>query len=107
MFATVSIWLIKLLPSQSLLRGAGRFRNMFRKAVRNNYKSPKYLTDLIILLETERFYVKDAVCPSQWKGWLMESNIPSMLKPGSSEDVLELLPESVHIIYISTPLYFY
>ncbi|PAV24014.1 hypothetical protein PNOK_0108200 [Pyrrhoderma noxium] len=47
--------------------------------------------------ETERFYGKDAVCPSQWKGWLMESNIPSMLKPGSSEDVLELLPESERV----------
>ncbi|KAI5121653.1 hypothetical protein M0805_002729 [Coniferiporia weirii] len=48
-------------------------------------------------LETERLYGKDAVCPPEWRDWLMESGLPEMLKPGGTEDVLEFLQESERV----------
>ena len=48
--------------------------------------------------EPERLYGKDAICPPAWHKWLMESGLPDMLKPGGTEDVLELLPDTVRKI---------
>lgn len=52
-------------------------------------------TSLIRFPEKERLYGKDAVCPPKWHEWLVQSDLPDMLKPGGSEDVLELLPDTV------------
>lgn len=50
------------------------------------------------VVETERFYGKDAHCPEPWKRWLNESGvIPHFLAPESSSNLLEVLPEKVRL----------
>ncbi|KAH8116845.1 hypothetical protein DFH11DRAFT_1505692, partial [Phellopilus nigrolimitatus] len=61
----------------------------FKEFVEKSRAAPRYASEG----ETERLYGKDAVCPPEWRSWLMDSGIPEMLKPGGPEDVLEFLPE--------------
>ncbi|EJD02445.1 uncharacterized protein FOMMEDRAFT_88112, partial [Fomitiporia mediterranea MF3/22] len=61
----------------------------FQEFIEKNRAISEYVSEG----ESERLYGKDAVCPKEWKDWLLDSAIPEVLKLGSAEDVLELLPK--------------
>ncbi|TFY83697.1 hypothetical protein EWM64_g319 [Hericium alpestre] len=48
--------------------------------------------------DTERLYAKDAECPEQWANWLNSSGaIPELLRPHSSEDIMQYLPNDCRV----------
>ncbi|KAL5532641.1 hypothetical protein ACEPAF_4415 [Sanghuangporus sanghuang] len=62
---------------------------LFRDFIERSRTIPEYAEGD----DDERLYGKDAVCPKEWQEWLLQSPLPSFLKPDGSEDLLDLLPE--------------
>ncbi|KAL5489802.1 hypothetical protein ACEPAI_4634 [Sanghuangporus weigelae] len=62
---------------------------LFKEFIEKSRVIPEYAEED----EDERLYGKDAVCPKEWRDWLLQSTLPDFLKPDGSEDLLDLLPE--------------
>ncbi|KAL5529720.1 hypothetical protein ACEPAG_5705 [Sanghuangporus baumii] len=62
---------------------------LFKEFIEKSRAIPEYTEED----EDERLYGKDAVCPKEWRDWLLQSTLPDFLKPDGSEDLLNLLPE--------------
>ncbi|KAL5511133.1 hypothetical protein ACEPAH_4348 [Sanghuangporus vaninii] len=61
----------------------------FKEFIEKSRAIPEYAEED----EDERLYGKDAVCPKEWREWLLQSPLPDFLKPDGPEDLLDLLPE--------------
>ncbi len=50
----------------------------------------------VLILETARFYWKDAECPAEWREWLLGA-LPPQILPGCQDDLLRHLYPSVRV----------